>query len=131
MRQLCYTARDAKKNACVLGPVRCSVFKILSILRESAALFGPSLFEVLAPDTCRTFKCFLTWATEDPMPWPGRAVREDRGVLEVWFVGSMRFVCNHQLVHHAHGDDAEGERLSLACTHVLSAPALAARSRQD
>ena len=34
-----------------------------------------------------------------------------RGVLEVWFVGSMRLVSDHQLVHHTREDDGMEVRL--------------------
>ena len=52
-------------------------------------------------------------ATKIQHPWSTTycVVTDDRGVLMVRFVASMRHVGNRQLVHHTHEDDAVAVRL--------------------
>ena len=59
------------------------------------------------------FIASLNLEHENPTSWSTTycVVIDDRGVLMVRFVASMRHVGNRQLVHHTHEDDAVAVRL--------------------
>ena len=58
-----------------------------------------------------------------------RIISDDCGVLNVWFVVSMRFVSNRQLVHHVHVADALRRPLQVHSFPMESLPPPATSSR--
>ena len=105
------------------------VVQILNTLLEPAGICGFRFPLVEHPSTF--------WTDEDPVSWSKAScvVADDRGVLEVSFVASMRLHCNRQLVHHNHESDAAVIRLwcifstGVICRTTL--PATASRSHLD
>ena len=89
-----------------------------------SALCGPSFLSAFLFATCRMSKYALNLDRRryNILALSPCTTSDDCGVLEVWFVASMRFVGNRQLVHHTHEDDAVEVRLwrTLFSTRVVS-----------